>query len=205
MSKILLVSATEFEIQPIRKKLKENQVLITGIGVYATVFQLMKKLANHHFDLIIHAGVGGSFDLTASLGSVFQISAERFADIGYENSDRTFNDFFGTELLKLDDPPFENGWMINPFQLKHPDLPMAKGITVNTVSGCSETIQQRATYQAQIESMEGAGLFFVCKQLNLKFISLRAISNYVTPRNRENWELKKAIANLNRALDLFLE
>ena len=205
MSKILLVAATDFEIQPMREKLDENQILITGVGVYATVFHLMRKVTNQHFDLIIHAGIGGSFDQTLPLGSVFQISAERFADIGFETPQRTFHDFFGSELIKLNEPPFENGWMINPFQMEHPDLPIAKGITVNTVSGSTETIKQRAKYHAQIESMEGAGLFYVCKQINLKFISLRAISNYVTPRNRENWEMKKAISNLNKTLNLFFE
>lgn len=205
MSKILLVAATEFEIQPIRKKINENQVLITGLGVYATMFHLMKKITHQQFDLIVHAGIGGSFDQDYPLGSVFQIVSERFADLGYETPDGAFHDFFGSKLVAEDNHPFENGWINNPFQWTHPKLPSAKGITVNTVSGCVDTINERSKFKAQIESMEGAGLFYVCRQLNLKFISLRAISNYVTPRNREEWQMQKAIKNLNESLSLFFE
>lgn len=205
MSKILLVAATEFEVQATKNKINANQVLITGVGVYATIFHLMKKISTHQYDLIIHAGVGGSFQRNLPLGSVVQISDERFADIGYETPDETFHDFFGSDLISMNEPPFENGWLNNPFQFDDLDLPRVKGITVNTVSGCSRTISQRTNYDAQIESMEGAGLFYVCKHFNLKFLSLRAISNYVTPRNRDHWQMERAITNLNKTLDLFFE
>lgn len=205
MKKVLLVAATEFEIQPIRKRINENQILITGLGVYATIFHLMKKITHQQYDLIIHAGIGGSFDKNYPLGSVFQIVADRFADIGYETPDGKFNDFFGSELISGHDLPFEDGWINNPFKWEHSEIPSAKGITVNTVSGCKESIIQRKKYNAQIESMEGAALFYVCRQFNIKFLSLRAVSNYVTPRNREEWQIQKAIQNLNDTLGLILE
>ena len=66
--KILLVSATKFEIAPLMKLLSGKKkfgkhsvdVLITGIGMTATAFHLGKYL-NKKYDLAINAGVAGSF------------------------------------------------------------------------------------------------------------------------------------------------
>ena len=52
----------------------------------------------------------------------------------------------------------------------------------------------------QIESMEGFPFFYVSLMKNIPFISLRAISNYVEPRNKENWQINAAVQNLNEVL-----
>jgi futalosine hydrolase len=40
----------------------------------------------------------------------------------------------------------------------------------------------------------------VCLTEKIPFAELRAISNYVEPRNRDNWKMKEAIENLNTIL-----
>jgi futalosine hydrolase len=50
----------------------------------------------------------------------------------------------------------------------------------------------------QIESMEGAAFFYACRQLNVPCLQIRAVSNYVEKRNRDNWHIGLAIKNLNK-------
>ena len=49
----------------------------------------------------------------------------------------------------------------------------------------------------QLESMEGAAFFYACRELKGPCIQIRAVSNYVEKRNRDNWQIGLAIKNLN--------
>ncbi len=51
-----------------------------------------------------------------------------------------------------------------------------------------------------METMESAGVFYVCLMEKVNFLAIRAISNFVEPRNKEAWNIPLAIANLNRVL-----
>jgi futalosine hydrolase len=48
--------------------------------------------------------------------------------------------------------------------------------------------------------MEGAALHYVCREANIPFIQLRAVSNYIGERNKANWKIKEAVDNLNQAI-----
>jgi len=97
------------------------------------------------------------------------------------------------------------GWLIN--ESKHPSrFRKAKSLTVNKVSGTQESIDKlTAKYSAQTESMEGAAFLYACKTMDVDCIQLRAISNYVEPRNRDNWEIEKALDNLNEGLIKYID
>jgi futalosine hydrolase len=49
----------------------------------------------------------------------------------------------------------------------------------------------------QIESMEGAAFFYACRQAGVPCMQIRAVSNYVEKRNRDNWQIGLAVKNLN--------
>jgi futalosine hydrolase len=53
-------------------------------------------------------------------------------------------------------------------------------------------------YDCCVESMEGAAFHYVCLQEGMPFAQVRAISNYVTPRDKSQWQMKDAIVNLNK-------
>ena len=53
--------------------------------------------------------------------------------------------------------------------------------------------------------MEGAAVFYACKMNNVPCLQVRAISNYVEPRNKENWQINLAINNLNNWIINFIE
>ena len=47
--------------------------------------------------------------------------------------------------------------------------------------------------------------FFAARQAGVPVIQIRAVSNYVEKRNRDNWQIDTAVTNLNGWLIRFLE
>ena len=220
--KILLVAATEFEILPTIEFLNANakkegeefilqenriQLLVTGVGIPYTIYSLMKIYSKKDFNIAIQAGIAGTFDRKMKLGSVVEVEEDRFADIGVEEANGNFTSVFELELAESNKTPFINETLINGKTKKFDFLPKVKGITVNKVSGSQESISRikRKFSDAQIESMEGAAFHFVNLIEQRNFIQIRAISNVVEPRNKENWDLGLAINNLNNVLVKMLE
>ncbi|MCB0705698.1 MAG: hypothetical protein KDC34_10330, partial [Saprospiraceae bacterium] len=73
--------------------------------------------------------------------------------------------------------------------------------SVQKVHGSEASIRRiREKYDPDLESMEGAACFYVCMLEGVPFLQIRAISNYVEPRNRDNWEIGLAIDKLNEIL-----
>jgi futalosine hydrolase len=85
-------------------------------------------------------------------------------------------------------------------------LPTKKGVTINTITTDKKIIERyRTKYKAQIESMEGAALHYIGRDLNIPFIQIRAVSNYVGERNKAKWKMQEAIYNLNETVIKYLE
>ena len=211
--KILLVAATSAEIAPLITKHSLGQntdsftlgkhhvnVLITGVGMVSTAFALGQELTKNRYDLALNAGIGGSFYRSIPLGKVLHITDDTFAELGAEDAHGliTIDTLgFGTQYTQALEPtvPF-------PFLEK---LQKASAITVNKVHGHASSIAATtANYNVQVESMEGAAFFYSCAQAGLPSLQLRAISNWVEPRNRDTWNIPLAIANLNQSIEQLL-
>jgi futalosine hydrolase len=211
--KILLAAATQAEIAPTIDWLRTQDasvqeridVLTTGVGIMATTFSLTQALHNGHYDFVLGAGIAGAFDRRLHLGECVIVLEEELGDMGAEDHEK-FLDLFDLGLQQKDDAPFINGRLHfeyggEPSQFHHANRRSVRGLTVNTVSGSAPTIAARmARYGAQIESMEGAALHYVCLKMGKPFLQLRAISNYVTPRDRAAWKIGEAVAALNAQL-----
>jgi len=214
---ILLVAATPFEIAPLEQHLETHakrkafldfeweerriKLLITGVGQMLTAYALGKTLAEEKFDLAINAGVAGAFDQNRELGSVVHVITEQLGDLGVEEADGRFRSMHELDLLNPHGFPFQDAKLTNPQAEQYDFLPKVNGLTVNKVHGYSESIAlAKKRYQADVESMEGAAFFYACLMAEVPFLEIRAISNYVEPRNRDNWQLSLAIDNLNQVL-----
>lgn len=53
--------------------------------------------------------------------------------------------------------------------------------------------------------MEGAALHYICRDVNIPFIQIRSVSNYVGERNKAHWKMKEAIYQLNETLLQYIE
>lgn len=213
MMKILVVAATEMEILPFREFLKNNtnglaatiDVLISGVGMTATAYTVTRKLLSHQYDFALEVGVCGSFDKTIALGNVVMVNTDRYGDMGAEDHD-TFIDIFDMGLISGDEKPFSNSILLAkpPKWFDTTDLLQVSGITVNTVSGSQKSIDTRKErYKCTVESMEGAAFHYVCLREGILFAQIRAVSNYVIPRDKSTWEMGLAIANLNNWIARF--
>ena len=195
---LLVIAATGSEIKPFTENNKSADILITGVGIPATVFHLTNHLAQKGYDLIIQAGIAGSFNNKLVAGKVAMIEADSFGDIGIEEKGN-FKTLFETGLAHENEFPFSYGRLLNEHEyFKHPSLPVAKGITVNKIMDDEIQIKRmREKSGADIESMEGAAFHYVCLQQKIKFLQLRSISNIAGERDKTKWKMKEAIINLN--------
>jgi futalosine hydrolase len=198
---VLVVAATEFEIQPFIKSSDNFQVLITGIGIAPTIFHLGRRLSENKYDLVIQAGIAGTFKPAFEHGSVALVVADTFADTGIEEKGK-FKTLFEAGLAKGDEFPYTGGWLVNNSDaIKKISLPAAKAVTVNKiveVDLADNLINNK--FNADIESMEGAAFHYVCLQYGVQFLQLRSVSNMVGERDKEKWTIPEAIRNLNTEL-----
>ena len=203
---LLIVAATDFEIEPFLKENISADILITGVGIPSTVFHLTKKLFAKKYDLAIQAGIAGAFNHQLKLSEVVAVKEETFADLGIEENGKLYS-LFEKGFMNENEFPFENGWLKNDHPvIEKINLPYAKGITVNKIG--DDILQNKMMeekFSADVESMEGAAFHYVCLQQQINFLQLRSISNYVGERDKSKWELHNAIENLNTELLKIIE
>lgn len=213
----LLVAATAAEIHPFTEHLAQTDklthveldldILITGVGSMATTFHLTRYLAHKQPDIVIQAGVAGSFDPDTQPGSVFLVQKDCLADLGVQEKEG-FQSVLDMGIAGPNDAPYTRGLLVNPYKelMKRTRLKKVKGITVNEITTSKRRIAEYIDkYDPLLESMEGAALHYVCLQQAVPFIQLRAVSNRVGERNKKKWNLPLAIENLNKELVRLLE
>ncbi|HMQ07786.1 MAG TPA: futalosine hydrolase [Saprospiraceae bacterium] len=218
---ILMCSPTSFELVSFMQfveQLAENKSfleyrlnghsifpLVTGVGAMNTAFSIARhpRISQVHF--MINAGLAGAFHAGLKPGDVVEVYKDRFADLGAEEADGTLLDLFDLELQDPNKFPFSDGWLENLNTPYDPKLNKVSALTVNRVSGTPLSIALlKDKYDAEIESMEGAGFFYTSRILNIPCVQIRAISNYVEPRNKEKWQVELAIEKLNQVLIRFV-
>ncbi len=214
---LTIVAATLFEIEPTRQFLADNfhsedqlkfikgettvQLLITGVGTTATAFALGQYLGQVKTNLLINAGIAGSFSQNYQIGDVLLVERDRFGDLGVEDADGRFIDVYELEMPAPNTPPYQNGWLVNPAAREQKFLPNVSAITVQKVHGSADSIAKITDkYPADLESMEGAAVHYAALMTGTPFFQIRSISNFVEPRNKNNWDIGKAIAALNQVL-----
>lgn len=215
--KILIVSATFNEIKALVDQLefieknddflslfkldnnKEIDVLVTGIGIASTAYQLGKILATNKYDFAFNFGIAGAFDKSLSIGDVVNVEADIISELGAENG----QSFLNLEELNMGKSSIEKTiWKVKNdstiCNVALQKLPKVKGITVNTVHGNIDSINKvKQLFHPDIESMEGAVFLHICNAEKIKCAQIRSVSNYVEERNTENWNIRLAIETLN--------
>jgi futalosine hydrolase len=215
--RIILVAATSSEADLLKKipgmqiatggfSFKGTEIVpfITGVGSVATTWAMTKKFSSCiKPDLAINIGIAGSFRDDILTGEVVLPVSDCFADAGVEAG----GGFLTLAEAGLEDPdifPFRSGRIFseNRFVSGATELLRSvNAITVNTTTGLENSIKMISErYHPDIETMEGAAFFYVCSKEDIPFLAIRAVSNRVEPRNRENWNIPLAIHNLSQKL-----
>ena len=215
--KILIVSATYQEISPLLNELtsvkevsknfysvkllsSQIDVLISGVGMVATSFNLTRILSTTSYDRVINAGVAGTFSPSIDLGSVFEVVQDQFSEIGAEDGSE-FLSPLDLGFHEFNEFPFQSGLLLNPDSFLSASYPKARAITVNKIHGSEQGIAKaKLQFGPKLESMEGAAFFYVCKMINTPCAQLRSVSNLIEKRNKPAWNITLAIDSLNKEL-----
>jgi futalosine hydrolase len=218
--KILIVAATGFEIRPLTGKLtfidQEDEtlshyrfretpvdIIITGVGMVSTAYHMGRQLSRATYDLVLNAGICGSFLPDIPIGKVVEVVEENFSELGAEDKTQ-FLTLFELGLMDPDEAPYSGGRLVNRTVSASRiiyALPKARGSTANTIHGTPETIREIKTrFQPDVESMEGAAFLFACLKSGLPCNQIRCISNFVEEREKSKWNVELALKNLNKVM-----
>lgn len=179
---ILITAATEAEIRDTEILIVNNkgminghvlEILYTGIGGTATTYSLTRRILSDRPDMILQAGIAGSFSAAFEPGSVMIVKEDVFADMGAIEKGELI-DAFDLGLIPPDNRPFEDRFLVNP-AVEYPNkfgLSAVRGCSVNAISSSSLQVDMiRKKYAPMLESMEGAAFHYVCIMESIPFCS----------------------------------
>ena len=197
---ILIVAATRMEIGAFAEANPAANLLITGVGAPACMYSLTKQLQRQNYDMVIQAGIAGTFRNAFAPGDTVTVKQDVFADLGIHEKNEFFT-LFDKGFAENNSLPYSNGCLLNEYADEF-GLPAVNAITINTVSDqFSQTELYIKKYEPDIESMEGAAFHYICIMEGIPFIQLRSISNFVGERIKTNWKMKEALQDLNENLN----
>jgi len=207
---LLVCASTEFELRPTiefvqKEKIQGVDILITGVGMMATTYTLTTHILNKRPDFILQAGVAGCLDQGLPLTKIVLIENENIGDLGVQENG-IFKTLFDLNLLEKSSYPWMDRKLPNNVEaLKTTALKIVDAVTVNEISTNRDRIvYYRTQLNASVESMEGAAMHYVCLQQKIRFLQMRALSNFVGERDKTKWVMDIAIANLNTEVIRFL-
>ncbi len=202
---ILICAATSLEMPQDLVSTHPIEYLITGVGMSQTSYLLGKKFATAKPALAIQIGIAGTYNPKFQLGDVVLVKQDCFADLGARDILHVFHHL--TEILPTNaSNPFEQFVLEPDIKLNYPLWPLVKAITVNSIRGSIDEINETIDrYHPDIETMEGASFFAACITENIPCLQLRSISNRVEPRNKDHWNIPLALKNLQWSLAQLLK
>lgn len=207
---VLVIAATDKELSGLKEISFSRPSLmvhtaVTGVGLMPSTYAIMQMIAGLKPDLIIQVGIAGSFNPTLVLGTAVTVRQEMLADMGVYETDG-YHDIFELGLSEKNKPPFEEGAIVNhhDYLIESASLPAVSAVSVNEISTSAEKIKVFAEkYKADIESMEGAALHYVCAMQQIPFIQIRGISNLVGERDKTKWKIPESmLAATNACINL---
>jgi len=184
------------------------ELLVTGVGGAAMSWALQKRLSEGPLPLLtINAGIAGSYAGSLKPGAIVIPTSDCFADMGVDDNG-SFVSIFRANLADPDEPPFTDGRIVcsNRWTDAACTLyPAVTAATVNMASGSYPVIERiRSEWNPDIETMEGAWFAYTCAVQKAEYMSVRAVSNIVEPRDLKRWDIPLALRELETAVAVIL-
>lgn len=201
-ARLLLVHAAPIE----GHGLEDLGVQQLGVGKVASAVRLQQLLARRdEIGAVVLFGIVGAFPdrhretpSSLGIGDVVVVREDRFGDEGVVTPDG----FLDLGAMRLGDVgPFAADRRLLDAAVARLGVPPVTGVTVSSCSGRDhESAAMHARSGADVESMEGAAVAFVCRQHELPLLQLRAVSNWTGDRDQGGWRLGDAVASVQRAV-----
>ncbi len=193
---ILVVAATEMEMQPVRERLGAQarcDFLVCGIGPVETAVRLSALLAAHpqRYGLTLHCGVAGAYiGAGVEVLDVCLATREVLGDLGIEGNGRVIP--FPSNLAVAIEFPLDTA-LCRQVAALLPGCRVGTFVTVNTASAtASRGAALRQRFDGLCENMEGAAVARVCQEFALPCLEVRVVSNLVEDRDPSRWRLAEA-------------
>lgn len=167
-----------------------------GIGPAAAGLSASLLIRALEPDVVCLLGIAGAFSQSGlRLGDVVQASSECFADLGYEDDTRFHTlDSMGMPVFSWAGADIGCTFEAEPFSRHLLSLPFATVSTVTNTSARADKLYR--SFNVSLENMEGAGVALACRIHGVTFQEVRAISNFVGPRDPKTWRVDDALAAL---------
>ena len=184
--------------------------VVLGVGQleFATNLALLlsRFSADGPFTHVVLAGICGAYPGRGlNIGEVVRVDSERVGDLGVVERDGSFTPWHkvcggaGNALKSVaqvyEASPLRGvpAWLAS--------LKPAAGLTVNCCTGTSAMATERVqNFDVDVESMEGAACFSVCRAFGMPCFEIRAVSNIATDRDKSAWKIDEALEALSEAL-----
>lgn len=199
--RLLAVYAAEVE----GRGLADSGFVQLGVGKVAAAVSMLEVLRAERPDAVLLFGVAGAYPdrhrqkpPRVGIGELCLCGSDQFADEGVQ-TEQGFRDL-GTLGLGEVGPFAADAALLT--RLAHSlDIAIVHGATVSTCSG-SEALSAALAVRsnADVESMEGAAVAWVCRRLSVPFVQLRCISNWTGDRELGGWNLDLALGRLHEAM-----
>ncbi|MFD8967361.1 futalosine hydrolase [Streptomyces sp. NPDC059568] len=197
-------------------------VLAGGVGPTAAAVATATALAASPYDppyhLVISAGIGGGFRHRAPVGSLVVADRIVAADLGAESADGYLpveELGFGrsvhrppaeltARIAKLLDAAPADGTTDGDGTTPRGRTLLAPVLTVSTATGTAARAAELTARHplAAAEAMEGFGVAEAAAVHSVPCVEIRAVSNAVGPRDRDSWEIGRALEALRYAFTL---
>jgi futalosine hydrolase len=173
---------------------------VCGVGMLDFAVNLSAILANSKYACVLQVGICGAYPGRGlAVGDVVRVRSEVVGDMGVQEADGAFTHW--SEMVEGAARYAENGCDENAGILPEPlrGMRSVAGLTVNRCTGtASLSLDRQARFGVDVESMEGAALFAVCRRFGIPGFEFRAVSNIATDRNPSTWRIPEAMAALKR-------
>lgn len=202
---LLICAATDLEVESTKAFLEHHvsvkekiEILITGVGLTASTYSLTKSILTQRPKFVLQAGICGSLDSFLLPGDLVVVENETIGDLGVVEK-AGFTSLFDFNFMNKNQEPWVNGQLPNNLSLlRQTNLKIVNGVTVNEITTDLQRIEfYKNSLQANIETMEGAALHYVCLKEKVPFLQLRSVSNFVGERDKQKWMLKESVLQLN--------
>ena len=173
---------------------KGFDVCICGVGILEFSVNLSYQLSQKKYDRVVLVGICGAYpgkDL--DIGEVVRVDTEIVGDMGVQDRDGHFvpwGEVSGENRIY-------KGESARTLPLQLACIRSVTGVTVNCCTGTAYLAQDRSSlFNADVETMEGAACFAVCKRFGVTAYQFRAISNLATDRDPSTWKVEESLAAL---------
>jgi len=188
--------------------------VVLGVGLLEFVTNLSVLLsrfaAEGPFTHVVLAGICGAYPGRGlNIGDVVRVDSEIVGDLGVVERDGSFTPWHKVCSTSANGSVAQaSAQVYESSSLRGVPAWLAKlksvaGLTVNCCTGTAAMASERVeNFNVDVESMEGAACFSICRAFGVPCYEIRAVSNFATTRDKSTWRIADALAALRTVLCL---